>query len=347
MSLRVPLSKEQAAAAVYGALRIDSRTAPSDAKFEILRSAVWGCTGPTQRVHILKVLALVTRTSHALSSDSVTSPDARRGEWRGALSALRDAGDLVESAGGHWSPSVTRLVDLPGGGTLLVGGLPTSCLPLAGNELAMHGPFRHLGNPPKLLREMLPAESLASWAKLPAAALDHWAHELIEAIDLQPYTPSSAEVFEFYRPAERTLGTPQFKRWVPTAGSTTGKLLARRRRFFGYHDYRVVAVRSGAIVASNELPRDSVRRLMYALDHSARNPVRVFFEERDGRTVWRFLSELPRPEQRTFSAFGTLRIPEDRPYERWWTLEREKETALELLKALKVSIVPGATGSVR
>ena len=123
-------------------------------------------------------------------------------------------------------------------------------------------------------------------------------------------------------PASARPGTPQFRRWSDSAGPTTGTLLARRMRLYGAREYRLVDLRAGQIVAACDLQGVDVRRLMYALDLAAKNPVRACRLHAGDRAEWLPTSELPRAEQRTFAAFGTLTIPDDRPFERRWAFAR-------------------------
>lgn len=184
----------------------------------------------------------------------------------------------------------------------------------------------------------LPVEDLNSWAKLPELSLQDWGREVIESLDRQPYSPTSADAFEFYLPENCMPGTPQFKRWSESAGDTTGTLLARRTRLYGTREYRLVDVRSGRIISACELHDVDVRRLMYARDLAAKNPVRARQLRGGNPSEWLFTSELPRAEQRTFAAFGSLTIPDDRPFERRWTFVRNEELALGMLRSLGIAL---------
>jgi hypothetical protein len=77
---------------------------------------------------------------------------------------------------------------------------------------------------------------------------------------------------------------------------------------------------------------------MYALDLAAKNPVRARRARIGSRSEWLFTSELPRAEQRTLAALGTLEIPNDRPFERRWTILRNEELALEMLRSLGIAL---------
>jgi hypothetical protein len=250
---------------------------------------------------------------------------------------LEDAGDLLELSGGYWAPATTRLVALPEGvGYLLVGGIPSSLLSVDRTLIQFHGPHRHLATLPSELSMALPVESFASWGRLPSESLHDWARDVVDSFVRQPYSPASGDMFEFYLPADARAGTPQFKRWSEDATKITGTLLARRRRLYGAREYRLVDVRAGQIIGVSELHTVDVRRLMYAFDLAVGNPVRARRLPASDPSEWLFTSELPRPEQRAFTAFGTLTIPDDRPFERRWTFLRNEAIALKMLRDLGI-----------
>jgi len=161
---------------------------------------------------------------------------------------------------------------------------------------------------------------------------------VIDSFERQPYSPTSADAFEFYLPASSRPGAPQFRRWGESTGNTTGALLARRLRLYGAREYRLADLRAGRIVSACDLQGVDVRRLMYALDLAAKNPVRARRIYVGDRTEWLFTSEIPRAEQRTFAAFGTLTIPADRPFERRWTFARNEGLALDMLRSLGIAL---------
>jgi hypothetical protein len=258
---------------------------------------------------------------------------------------LEDAGDLVELGGGYWAPATARFVQFPEGtGCLLIGGVPTAVLPLTHDRVQYHGPYRHIAELPNQLVAAVPLEDFTSWAKLPSRdlALQDWARDVVDSLERRPYTPTSAEAFDFYLPAAAPTGAPQFKRWSESPGSVDGTLLARRARIYGAREYRLVEARSGRITRVSDLGGVDVRRLMYALDLAAGNPVRARFRRVSAGTEWLFTSELPRAEQRIFAALGSLTIPDDRPFERRWTFVRNEDLALDLLRSLGVQLAPAA-----
>lgn len=338
MSVEVIHAPQQVTHAARRAMDLGSCPS-SESRFEILRATVWSMAAPGSKAHVNRVLGAALPTWRLLSERATASEESLRAELREALSTLEDAGDLVELSGGYWAPATARFVELPEGiGYLLVGGVPSALLLVDRDALQYHGPHRHLAKLPSDLAVALPVEDLASWARLPNISLHDWALEVIGSLERQPYAPTSADAFEFYLPERSRPGAPQFKRWSESAENATGTLLARRTRLYGAREYRLVDVHSGGIVSACDLHDVDVRRLMYALDLAAKNTIRAR-PLRVGRpTEWLFTSELPRAEQRTFAAFGTLTIPDDRPFERRWTFVRNQELALGLLRSLGIEL---------
>jgi hypothetical protein len=332
--LHEPLS---ATNSVRSAMKLES-CPPAETRFEILRATVWSMTTSRTKAHINRILSAALPTWQLLSGRENAGDETLRGDLRAALSALEDAGDLVELSGGFWIPAATRLVELPDStGKLLVGGVPSASLPFAPGSIQFHGPHRHLMEAPQEWSGKIPVEDLKSWARLPEVPLREWARSVIESHERQTYSPSNAEPFEFYLPASFQRGAPQFFRWAPTTGQLTGTFLARRLRVYGAKEYRLVDVSAGRIVAACELYVD-VRRLMYAFDLAAENPTRARCVRAEKPTEWLFGSELPRAEQRAFAALGTLTIPDGRHFERQWRFTRHEKVALQMLRDLGIAL---------
>lgn len=311
----------------------------SDNVFEVLRAAIWGIAASASRVYVSRVLATALPTWRLLSQRSDASKEMLRAELHEALSTMQDTGDLLEFSGGYWAPATARFVELPDeAGYLLVGGVPTAFLPIDPATVQYHGPYRHLSKLPAELATAITREDLKSWAGLPSVPLEQWHREVIESVERQSYSPTATDAFEFYLPENTRPGVPQFKRWFESAGSANGTLLARRVRIYGAREHRLVDVRSGRIISACELHDIDVRRLMYAIDLAAKNPVRVRSLGVGHQGEWLLTSDLPRAEQRTFAAFGTLTIPADRPFERRWTFSRNEEVALGMLRSLGIEL---------
>lgn len=347
MSLELLRAPQQAVYAARRELGLRSCSS-SETRFEILRTTVWSMAAPKGKAHVNRVLSAALPVWKLLSERLTTSEETLRGELRGALSTLDDAGDLIELSRGYWAPATTRCVELPdGSGYMLVGGVPSTLLLINGAVIQFHGPHRHVSKIPAKLAAALPLEDLKSWARLPEVPLQEWAREVFTSLERPPYIPTSEDVFEYYLPAKSRPGSPQIFRWFESAGDMTGTLLARRGRLYGAREYRLVDVHSGRIVSTCDLHDVDVRRLMYSLDLAAKNPVRARPLRLGTRTEWLFTSELPRAEQRTFAAFGTVTIPDDRPFERRWTFVRNEKLALDILCSLGIALGPQPRGDRR
>lgn len=338
MRLEVIHEQQQAVRVARRALEVDS-CSPSDTRFEILRATVWSMTAPGGKAHVNRVLGAALPSWSLLSERANASGEVLRAELREALSMLEDAGDLVELSGGHWASATARFVELPDrAGYLLVGGVPTAMLRVDLGAVQFHGPHRHIAKPPLKLATAIPVESLSDWARLPRNSLHVWARQVVSSLELQPYSPTTAEAFEFYLPANSRPGTPQHFRWFESAGDWTGTLLARRRRLYGAREYRLVDTNLGRIVSACELHDVDVRRLMYALDLAAENPVLARPVRVGTQIEWLLTSELPRAEQRTFAALGELKASGGHRFERRWLFIRNEELALEMLSSLGIEL---------
>lgn len=336
MSVEVLRSTSQAIHMVRRALMLDLNSS-SDNCFELLRSAVWSMAAPNSKVHINRLIHVALPTCRLVSDVAASSNESLRAELRQALSILEGAGDLIELSGGYWAPATARFVPIPDGTShLLVGGVPSAFLQLKPDAVQLHGPHRHIATLPSQLTAAIFLESFTSWARLPRNSLEAWAHEVVESLERQPYTPTSLDAFDFYVPSSSRSGASQFNRWSESVGNVTGTVLARRRRLYGGREYRLVDVRAGRVISICELHDIDVRRLMYAHDIAAKNPTRARQLRNGHPSEWLLTSEIPRGEQRAFAAFGTLTIPGDRPFERRWKFLRNEELALGMLRSLGI-----------
>jgi hypothetical protein len=280
--------------------------------------------------------------------DSDHDVQQRRERLHDALEELSEAGDLVSLPEGRWLPAPVREVMLEANSEerLLVGGVPTGVLPAELKRLVTHhGPYRRLDGSILGVALNLPKEELNSWAGSPAESLEAWAAERL-GVKLHRYAEhQEGSRIRVYVPELAKERSTQTRRWFERAASISGRYLASRERVFGVREYRVVELRDGAIISSDEvLAPGEGRRLMYALDARAGKPVEVLLGAKGGSMSVTLRSELPRSEQRLFGSLGNLEVPGDDYYPRtWWFADRYRGIVLSRLEALRVRLVGSGT----
>ena len=310
----------------------------------LLRSCVWALSRGVEPVHVLRVVNLALAVS-----DVVDDIPQRREELRRILEELCEVRDLVSLPEGRWIPAPTREVLLPESDErLLVGGLPSSVLPMElRRRIVHHGPYRRmigaaLGNALEL-----PQEPMASWTGGPAQDLESWSEQILN-VDLIPYQePQDRSRLRVYAP-ELSVGSLQIKRWFDRLGDLSGRYLARRERVFGAVEYRIVEVRRGSVVATNDLGSSEARRLMYALDWRARRSIEIQCENEANFFSIVIRNELPGPELRLFGAIGILKVPDEAYYPRTWRFgEAYRKNVLDTLQKLRITVIGKVAGRVQ
>jgi hypothetical protein len=267
-------------------------------------------------VHVLRLLNFAT------SLDS--SGEEIRPRIKESLEELADAGDLVELANGRWLPAPTREVALQTADDtrLLVGGLPTSILPLElSSKLKHSGVFRRTKGG-DLARELaIPSEDRKSWMGEAPADLETWTREIFEG----KYEASrdAGQHFHIYAPELFSATTPQALRWAERLDKLSGKYLCRQDLPFGLKRYHATEIGGGKVTRLMNLRCGDLRRLMYGLDLLAGKAVSVEEDKRHEKIAIVLKSELPKPERRFFAALGALTFAEDSYYPRTWTFPIE------------------------
>jgi hypothetical protein len=308
----------------------------------LLRSVLWALSGGRRPVHVSRVL---NRVADAFGDDLNISPDAVRARLWAALGDLEDVGDLVSLSGGYWLSAPAREVPLRTSvdERLLVGGYPTSSLPSPLRDLVQHnGPFRRTQGPSLGAALGLPVQSRESWIDLPRLDARSWARRVMDA-PLEPYSEDGdCDRFELYLPEAATPGAAHRRRWGAVSGKHAGRRLARRLFSFGSQRSRIVDVsEDGHVVATGvpEVGGVGVRRLMYALDALAGNPVPVKVATSQEATELTFWSEVPRPEQRLLGACGELGAVADSYYPRVWRIpRRHADVVVGQIRSLGVTL---------
>jgi hypothetical protein len=301
---------------IMDGLRLPTNAEPDSICAELIRSALWAATRTKSTSHSREFARLATATGCAafgLSKETAANN----------LESLEQIGDVRNLGDGFWAPGVTRHVRLPGlEECLLLGGTPSACLNGKSDSLTHHGIYRRL-----LASEAIRAtnglrQELSSWLGLPGREIAEWGRGLL-GCDLEPYRePITGSPFRVYGPGLARRSANQGRRWCPVGAATDGRYLAERQSSFGQKTYRIVAIQAQVVVASAALPlgNHEIRRLRYALDRLAGNPVAVRERSYSDAFQMELFSEVPVPEQRLFAAFGRLETG-DRYYPRLWTFD--------------------------
>jgi len=324
--------------ASIASLRLGESQASDVACFELLRSIVWCQSRGQHQVHIAKILNAGIPVWRLMCGRRDVPEKTLREELSSALKTLQEVGDLIEAPGGRWLSATTRrITNVEMGIDLIVGGAPNSALPFNIHTIRHHGPYRHL-TADSIVGPFVPCESLPSWARLPETTLSEWAAQMLSSLRRLPYTPTSSESFDFYQPETARAGVPQYRRWSEQLKTANGTFLAMRKRIYNAKEYRIVDVEDGRISRICEFPSRDARRMMYALDCEARNPVVAIMSAEKHETMVLLKSEIPSQEKLVFAALGKLSIPSNRPFERRWIFKQPQVLVLKLLKSLGITI---------
>jgi len=318
---RLPESvRRRLAMSLVGVERADDATLHS----EVMRRAIWALTTSGVETHVARALNFAldaVAPLHRGIDQSVT-----RRELRNALDELGQVGDLVELSGGYWYPAAVREVDLEEtNDVLIVGGVPTSALPPhVKPHVSSRRAFRRVPRGLAVAALGADVETLSTWLGRPTTSLIEWGREILQA-DI-PETTDPPEL-RYYVAEGKPAKLPQRHRWQDKAPPGVGRFLADFTGLFGVRQYRIVEVRDGRTcrLGAVLMPGES-RRLMYAVDALAKNPVSVGLREDGTHMVLSLRSELPGAELRLLGALGTLHTPSDHYYPREWRFPRERES---------------------
>lgn len=291
---------------------------------ETLRTALWADWGATaQPVYITRLINAAARTllpwQETLSEDG----EGLSEQLRNALQEMELIGDVAALPGGRWSPTPPRIVHVSAiSRWLLLGGPPSRDLPRqAGAAVERAGIARLLRLPPGELDLATDEVPEREWLRAPAESLDAWGSAVLERSTL---TPAGELDIEVYAPAAAYPAATQFDRWkLPTAKLADGRYLARMRTRRGAKAHYIVQQTGGRAIAAGPplLGDGDVRRLQYALDLLAHNPVRVIGTRQRDRWTFKLQSALPRAEHRLLLALGREQTRSDgKYYPRWWDI---------------------------
>ena len=307
----------------------------------VLRSCLWSLTRRRHPVHILRLMNLAFEI--VVGEANPDDIEQRRSELRSALEALADVGDAVALRDGRWLPAPTSFVTLGGDANhgLLVGGVPSTELPLRVRELITHrGPYRGV-DASVVVPLGIPTVGVTIWVGAVDDALDEWATAVL-GVELSKYEEvNDGQTLKVYAPAHAQPRAIQERRWSSPSELQDGRFLALRERVYGAREYRVVEVRNKRVVKSGAvLLAGEARRIMYAVDRQVGNPVMATVERAPDAAIVTLWSMLPRSEFRLFGALGEQLVnPEERSYPwRWQFSERMYPHALARLRGLGIEV---------
>lgn len=200
------------------------------------------------------------------------------------LHALARIGDCAHLGRGYYLASPVRLVTLPSGGALVIGGLPTREVNArTGISAGWAGIARAL--PPSIdppVQSNIPRQDLHAWSNLPTAPLGEWTASIlkgaadrgirtagIETATFEVYTP------RFQRAQQQKNRWIQATRWRDDPLARTNWWLCRsrvapRRFWLAYPDG---ALNGLTFSREQRIEYTQVRRLMYGLDQLAESPI--------------------------------------------------------------------------
>lgn len=315
---------------------------------EFLRATLWALSQRgSEPIYTTRLLYAALPPARALREFTVTDHQASEDQvWdalKQTLAELEAIGDVASLPRGYWLPTPLRYIPLRSGRRwLLLGGCPTRMLPpdlrrrLEWNDVA-----RFLCGDPTEIGEELSRDTLENWTRVPAMDLVAWGAQVIRSSQLQPFEDPEIQ-FEYYAP-EIVRQQLQFNRWTSNAGRLAdGRHLARRKYRHGTTSFSIVELDSGRVIASGppQLDDGDIRRLLYALDALAALPVIVEIEHSHEDRVFVLRNELPRAENRLFTALGQL-LPSvgDQYYPRRWKIRLPYvREAIHALRALEIQI---------
>jgi hypothetical protein len=221
----------------------------------------------------------------------------------------------------------------------LVGGAPTASLGTNAFAIQAHGNYRRVRRTTAEALTEGSQQELSSWMSIPDSDPIAWAAQILGS-DLIEYRPSSEGApFQVYAPELSRRGVRQSRRWQDLKTAGTGRYLARQVFENRFAAYSIVAVDNGNISAATvvSLPQSDIRRLLYAIDARADNPVVV--KHWPARFEFELWSEVPVAEQRVFASLGRLVVPSERYYPRLWRFQADHDGVIvEMLQRLHIQL---------
>jgi hypothetical protein len=303
-------------------------------------------------VHILRLLMSVRRQLGFWLGDETQDADP----VREALDALVQLGEAAHCGFGFYLPVPVRQVEMPGGGTLVIGSLPTRALQRRlgpGYTVRTAGLARVVdagnGNPPLA---SFPAQPFRQWLGVDGPGLQGWTDGRLRDARAR-LKPAAGDIgaFEAYLPdlaprdAQyfRWKSSEQWAKWATLRGGTPRRLYLCRLKNKQADRYwlgRLQAEGEAALCTDEySVEPAQVRRLQYGLDQLANLPVSARIEVKRGEENEVVLNSwLPPEEWRLFTALAS-----SVPREKLWPLRYRVRRAdapviVHALRALAIRV---------
>ncbi len=264
-----------------------------------------------QRVFVTKLINQVKRQLSPLGQNfQETDSDA---PIRRVLEQLKQVGDVAELGNGYWLPAPLRLVRLPNGKILLIGGVDTKSLQTRfGKMVQPTGFVRRVqsNNTAHLVREGINWQSFKNWLGETETDICSWTRNLLDDARKR-LKPSGSDLtdFEVYMP--RLCKTNlQYYRWISAqklAFAPKDIVLCRfKHTFVTYYLGRLTGEKPVRLHRESRLEQAiEIRKLLYGLDALYQCSTNAKFElldEKQGKLIFR--SWLPTTQRRLLLALG-------------------------------------------
>ncbi|MEK8018831.1 MAG: hypothetical protein VSS75_018310 [Candidatus Parabeggiatoa sp.] len=264
-----------------------------------------------QRIYVTKLINQVKRQLSPLGQNfQETDSDA---PIRRVLEQLKQVGDVAELGNGYWLPTPLRLVRLPNGKILLIGGMDTKSLQTRFGKMVQPSGFVRSvqsNDTTHFEREDIHWQGFEDWVGEAETDICTWTRNLLDEAR-QRLNPSASDLtdFEVYMP--RLCKTNlQYYRWIQAqklAFAPKDIVLCRfKQTFVTYYLGLLTGEKPVRLQRESRVEQDiEIRKLLYGLDALAQCSTNAKFElldEKQGKLIFR--SWLPATQRRLLLALG-------------------------------------------
>ncbi len=290
------------------------------------------------------------RTKPPSQVEMESEGDSQPDPLRRVLDALNDLRDVCDLGKGYWLPCPVRLIQLPDGGVLVVGGanrLQLSALLKADvTSTWIARTLKQLTMPNHLASSVTMLQTFESWIGEDTGDLASWTNRVLQW-GKSELGASASEVgsFEVYAPWLRPK-VPQFFRWVRSEDLTKAPEIVLCRSAagrWGPRNYWLGSLlfRGGKAILEKEsdLRPNDVRRLQFGLDMQHKAPTRVTTSRKGPDIMITLRSWLPPEERRLLLALArdVSAVPGRFPLT-FQVAEKLSKNVLRLLEKLHIAI---------